>query len=954
MYRLLILLLASFALAQDDDKVCFYVDGNYGGEKLCGGEGQWIDVYMSNPDLHDAFSSVKVPFGLQVLAFFDTEFKGNNKIFQENTPDLGSFNDQISAFVVQAARPCIYNGTQYAESGDCDKVCFYVDVNYRGTKLCGAAGERINVIVSHQNLHDAFSSVRVPVGLQALAYIDGGFSGGSRIFRDDTSDLGSFDDRISSFIVQPARPCFYTGTEYTESEDCDKVCFYVDVNYSGTKLCGVEGEQIDVYRSHRDLNDAFSSTKVPVGMQVRVFIDDGFHGGSAIYRSNTPNLGSFNDQISSFIVEAAEACFYSGADYTGNELCVPVSDAVDFSMMSEMNDTIESIKIPRGLIVKLYTDIGFQGRFTWESADTPNLGEFNNVISSLIVEYDNQVCFYTDVNYRGLSYCARPGEIQTVSAFGTETQNDVFSSVRVPHDVYVTAYIDYNYQGMSRVYTRDVSDLTDFSDTISSFFVSFSGTACFYTEENWSGDQFCAPYPDRVDIASNFLPYNDRFQSVIIPSDLQVKAYQHARYEGEMVSYDVATKSFGTFSNIISSFEVTADMTTPYENLDDADVTALQSANPDNLTVCIHVNDQGAWRLLYGDSCRSVTKRYACNNIYSPNLWRISSQSGVIYDGASMCQSEFGSDFTFNTPMNAQSNAILSGLSIPSDGVWINQYYDAFYNDYSYRTRRSTSSCGGVGQRACTYEDSTLQTIICIIGFFGCQEPYCDEGLTREIVREEPDFYVCRCPTNLRPRRGVGDLVTGACASGGGVRKPLTGEEIVSRLFTRRSATQQVLAQAWAESCVGRDLFQERGGYIFADPNNPRDLQVVLAPRSASRPFRSNEPTNPAIDLEGAASANANAGWVLVANFHTHPLAANPEPSTPDLRNALERNVPGIVISRKKIYVYGPECRSSFVALLGNPRDYPNNGDISNFNRDVRGSVRDVRENPFPRKRDEL
>ena len=528
----------------------------------------------------------------------------------------------------------------------------------------------------------------------------------------------------------------------------------------------------------------------------------------------------------------------------------------------------------------------------------------------------------------------------------------MFSSVRVPHDVFIAAYVDYNYQGMSQVYTRDVRDLTDFSDTISSFLVSFSGTACFYTEENWSGDRFCAPYPDRIDVASNFNAYNDRFQSVIVPSDLQVKAYQHARYEGEMVSYDVATKSLGTFSNIISSFEVTSDMTTPYENLDDADVTALQSANPDNLTVCMHVNDQGAWRLLYGDSCRTVMKRYACNSIYSSNLWRISSQSGVVYDGASVCQREFGSDFIFNAPMNAQSNAVLSGLNIPSDGVWINQYYDAFYNEYSHRTRRSTSSCGGVDQRACTADDSLLQSFICSLVIFGCQEPYCQEGLTRVNVFE--NFYVCKCPTNSRPRRGVGDLVAGACALGGGIRKPLTGEEIVSRLLTRRSETRQILAQTWVDSCLGRDLFQERGGYIFADPNDPKNLQVVLAPRSASRPFRSNEPTNPAIDLEGAASANANAGWVLVANFHTHPLAANQEPSTADLRNAIERNVPGIVISRNRIYVYGPECRSSFVTFGGNPRDYPNNGDISFFNPNARGSVKPVSENPFPSKRDEL
>lgn len=174
-----------------------------------------------------------------------------------------------------------------------------------------------------------------------------------------------------------------------------------------------------------------------------------------------------------------------------------------------------------------------------------------------------------------------------------------------------------------------------------------------------------------------------------------------------------------------------------------------------------------------------------------------------------------------------------------------------------------------------------------------------------------------------------------------------TGAEIVPILLSSRD-TRDMLQAAWRGSFLGRDLFQERGGWIYANPNNPRQLQVVPAPTSVSRPFRTNGVANPSINLESAATANARPGWVLVANFHTHPLDFNQEPSAADLRNAFRRGVPGIVISRGRIYIYGPTEREN-LHPQGNPRAYPEDNDVSNFNPLVRGSVRAVGENPFPR-----
>ncbi len=173
-----------------------------------------------------------------------------------------------------------------------------------------------------------------------------------------------------------------------------------------------------------------------------------------------------------------------------------------------------------------------------------------------------------------------------------------------------------------------------------------------------------------------------------------------------------------------------------------------------------------------------------------------------------------------------------------------------------------------------------------------------------------------------------------------------TGREIVAGLLQNKN-TIKYLQKAWVFSHYRKNIYQERGGYIYANPNNPSQLQVVPAPKNAAKPFKLNGRDNPAINLEGAGSAKANKNWILVANFHTHPLLANEEPSTADLRNAFRRGVPGIVISRRSIWVYGPERRADFRPTR-NPHAYPEDNDMRDFNPNARRSVQRVTANPFP------
>lgn len=81
------------------------------------------------------------------------------------------------------------------------------------------------------------------------------------------------------------------------------------------------------------------------------------------------------------------------------------------------------------------------------------------------------------------------------------------------------------------------------------------------------------------------------------------------------------------------------------------------------------------------------------------------------------------------------------------------------------------------------------------------------------------------------------------------------------------------------------------------------------------------------------------ADYVLVGNFHTHPLYTNEEPSTADIENAYYRGIPGIVISRRKIFGYGPERRTNTAEPLKYAPSMEENKSVQS---------RKLRDNPFP------
>ncbi|WP_421759270.1 SH3 domain-containing protein [Devosia sp.] len=77
---------------------------------------------------------------------------------------------------------------------------------------------------------------------------------------------------------------------------------------------------------------------------------------------------------------------------------------------------------------------------------------------------NDQVCFYEDNNFRGDSFCARPGE--RLSSIGN--WNDEISSIRVRGNAEALVCQDNNFRGRCVVVTRDIRSLGSANDQISS------------------------------------------------------------------------------------------------------------------------------------------------------------------------------------------------------------------------------------------------------------------------------------------------------------------------------------------------------------------------------------------------------------------------------------------------------------------------------------------------------
>lgn len=213
------------------------------------------------------------------------------------------------------------------------------------------------------------------------------------------------------------------GVRERSDQTRDRVCVYQDIQFRGWEQCYVAGDEVGKLGSR---TKQISSIRVYGRARITVWEDPEFHGNSAQFTSDVPDLGlrsnggkhTWNDQIESLRVEGdynarrdpppfdnrpinrpnqinEGICVYDRPDYQGREQCWSAGTNVDdLKRAGNWSDRISSIRVYGRAMAVLYRDIGFRGENIIIDRDMPDLAlirernfrNWDHQISSLAVE----------------------------------------------------------------------------------------------------------------------------------------------------------------------------------------------------------------------------------------------------------------------------------------------------------------------------------------------------------------------------------------------------------------------------------------------------------------------------------------------------------------------------------------------------------------------------------------
>lgn len=163
---------------------------------------------------------------------------------------------------------------------------------------------------------------------------------------------------------------------------------YEHANFAGkSALLPVGHYTLAQMRARGMDNDMISSIKTGPGMRVVAYQHEGFAGTARMYTGAVAQLGDFNDQISSIVVEPMRVMLFQHANFGGNSQAFGVG-RFDVGQLTIGNDQASSVLVPPGYKVTLFSNAGFQGAKRVITGDASYVGnDFNDVVSSIIVEY---------------------------------------------------------------------------------------------------------------------------------------------------------------------------------------------------------------------------------------------------------------------------------------------------------------------------------------------------------------------------------------------------------------------------------------------------------------------------------------------------------------------------------------------------------------------------------------
>jgi hypothetical protein len=161
-------------------QVTVYSDSEYRGTSKTLGVGRYPTGFGLK---NDSLSSLKIPSGLKVTLCEHDNFQGRRCILVRDTPNLGGANDKATSLIIEPVTS--------------PSVIVYSDSDFRGWSAEVPVGSQAAIGAGN----DLVSSVIVPRGYRVTLYEDGPFKGRTRELTADAANLGDFNDRTSSIVV---------------------------------------------------------------------------------------------------------------------------------------------------------------------------------------------------------------------------------------------------------------------------------------------------------------------------------------------------------------------------------------------------------------------------------------------------------------------------------------------------------------------------------------------------------------------------------------------------------------------------------------------------------------------------------------------------------------------------------------------------------------------------------
>lgn len=288
-----------------------------------------------------------------------------------------------------------------------------------------------------------------------------------------------------------------------------QITVFPECNFQGVPVTLAPGDYTQRNLARLGLKDnVISSIVVSEGYGVRMHTDDNFRGRAATLTGIMQCLDrDFNNAVSSLqvgtgeevdalakqaqaqaqapmVAEGEGITIFAECQYRGRSVTLPNGEysAADLRKLGMADNTISSIKVPKGMTIALFQNDFQRGRSGQLSANNDCLVDrYNDTVSSVVVSgeaaaapavstNETSAFVYTACDFTGAGARLRPGEYMADDLHRLGIDDNAISSLRAPAGMEIIVYANDFLRGRSAAVNGDERCLqgTRFERTISS------------------------------------------------------------------------------------------------------------------------------------------------------------------------------------------------------------------------------------------------------------------------------------------------------------------------------------------------------------------------------------------------------------------------------------------------------------------------------------------------------